>query len=492
MRANRKASRQNGPIAASSKTPFHIVGMGGSAGGLEAFEHFFHNMPPDSGMAFILVPHLDPTHKGIMPELLQRYTKMKVFQVKDGMKVQPNCVFVIPPNRDMSILHGTLQLLEPIAPRGLRLPIDFFFRHLAEDQRENGICIILSGMGTDGTLGLKAIKEKMGMAMVQDPNSAKFSSMPLSAMDTGLVDYVAPAEELPAKLIGYANHLSKVVREKPPIEKQPSNALQKIFVLLRAHTGHDFSLYKKTTIHRRIERRISIHQINSISQYARYLQENPLEIDLLFKELVIGVTNFFREPEAYDILKEKVIPQLLKSKEKLIRVWVAGCSTGEEAYSIAILFRECLDQLKRRDVFKIQIYATDIDKEAIHKARQGMYPVNIAVDVSPERLKRFFIKEDTHYRIKKEIREMIVFAPQDIIKDPPFTKLDLLSCRNLLIYLTPELQKKLLPLFYYSLNSEGVLFLGSSESIGSFNNLFFPIDNKWKIFKRPQPFVPLE
>ena len=500
MKANNKNSKKNKTIKAlpaypqkndvtilnDRKKSFHIVGMGGSAGSLEAFEEFFHNTSVDTGMAYVLVSHLDPTHKGIMPELIGRTTKMEVQQVKDGMKVQPDHVYVIPPNKDMSILHGTFQLLEPSKPRGMRTPIDFFFRHLAEDQKEKSIGIIFSGMGTDGTLGLKAIKEKMGMVMAQDMNSAKYTGMPESAINTGLIDYVAPASELPAKLLGYTHHFASIIREVPhPRETRTSGAMQKIFVLLRAQSGNDFSLYKKNTVRRRIERRMSVHQISNINQYVRYLQENSQEIDLLFKELLIGVTSFFREPDAFEVLKEKVISELLKDKKggEPVRVWVIGCSTGEEAYSIAIVLRECLDDLKLKGI-KIQIYATDLDKEAIEVARQGMYPESIAADVSKERLQQFFTKEDDHYRIKKNIRDNIVFAQQNILTDPPFTKLDLLCCRNLLIYLNSDTQKKLMPLFHYTLNPGGFLFLGSSESIGGFTDLFYPLDNKWKVFKR--------
>ena len=477
--------KKSTPVENGRKRPFYIVGMGGSAGSLEAFERFFQNMPTDTGLAFVIVSHLDPTHKGIMPELLQRVTTMKVQQAKDGMKVEPNSVYVIPPNKDMSILHGALQLLEPSMPRGLRMPIDFFFRHLAEDQNENSIAIIFSGMGTDGTLGVKAIKEKLGVVMVQDPASTKYDGMPQSAINTNLADFVVSADRLPEKLLGYVNHFYKMAGELPPAEKKATGAMQKIFVLVRAQTGNDFSLYKKNTVRRRIERRMNVHQINSIIQYVRYLQENPHEIDLLFKELLIGVTSFFREPDAFEVLKENVTLQLQKTKKRgdPVRVWVVGCSTGEEAYSIAIVLKECLDELKLKGN-KIQIYATDIDKDAIDLARQGIYPANIAADVSPERLNRFFTKEDDSFRIKKNVRDMIVFAPQNILTDPPFTKMDLLSCRNLLIYLNAEAQKKLLPLFHYTLNPGGLLFLGSSESIGGHTDLFAPLDNKWKVFTR--------
>lgn len=481
------ASQKEGASAEDEqKEPLYIVGMGGSAGGLEAFEEFFKNVPPDTGLAFVLVPHLDPTHKGLMPELLQRVTSLKVLQVEDGMKVEPDHIYIIPPNNDMSIMHGTLQLLEPSKPRGMRMPIDFFFRHLASDQKEKAIAVILSGMGTDGTLGLKAVKEKLGTVMVQDPQSAKYNGMPQSAINTGLVDYIAPAYDLPDRLTKHA-HQYYEIREMPPAEKEDaSRALQKIFALIRVQTGNDFSLYKKSTVDRRIERRMSVHQIIDMNNYVRFLQENPDEINLLFKELLIGVTSFFREPVAFEFLKNEAIPQLIKSKKPgdVIRIWVVGCSTGEEAYSIAIILKEHLAELQQKYNFKIQLYATDIDKDAIDAARQGVYPANIIADVTPERLEHFFIKEDDRFRVKKEIREMIIFAVQNVLTDPPFTKLDILSCRNLLIYMSSKLQRKLFPLFFYSLNPGGILFLGSSESIGDFTDLFKPLDQKWKIFER--------
>jgi chemotaxis methyl-accepting protein methylase/PAS domain-containing protein len=475
-----------------SRKPLYIVGIGASAGGLEALEQFFAHMSPNGGLAFVVVSHLDPTQKGMMPELLQRFTQMKVYQVEDGLKIAPNCVYVIPPNKDLSILHGTLQLLEPTASRGLRLPIDFFFRHLAEDQKERSIAIILSGMGSDGTLGVSAIKERLGMVMVQDIRSAKSDGMPRSAIGTGLVDYIAPVEYLPAKLMDYVKHARMTAtapRKADVLVEKTSGMLQKIFVLLRAQTGHDFSFYKKSTIYRRVERRMAVHQIADISLYVRYLQENPHEIDLLFTELLIGVTSFFRDSESFEALKKAAEAYILEGKKQggTLRIWVPGCSTGEEAYSIAIILMECLEALRRKGRFKIQVFATDIHKEGIEKARQGVYLPNIAAQVSAERLDRFFTREESGgYRIKKEIRELVVFAPQNLIMDPPFTKLDILSCRNLLIYLTPELQKKLLPLFHYCLNPGGILFLGTAETIGSFTDLFSALDSKWKIFSRTE------
>ena len=488
-----KSSPKDTPLRQESLL-FPIVGIGASAGGLEALEQFLRHVPENSGMAFVIVQHLDPTHKGIMPELLQRTTGMEVFQVRDRMKVKPNCVYVIPPNKDMSILHGVLHLFEPTAPRGLRLPIDFFLRSLAEDRQEHSIGVILSGMGSDGTMGLRAIKEKAGVALVQEPASAKFDSMPRSAINAGLADLVAPAEDLPGKIIDYLRHALVIAKTELPLEEKDQSALEKVLILLRAKTGHDFSLYKKNTLYRRIERRMSIHQIDRIAAYVRYLQENPQEVELLFKELLIGVTSFFRDPAAWEQLQEEAIPALLAGRPAggALRAWSAGCSTGEEAYSLAIAFKEALEQVKPKESFTLQIFATDLDRDAIDKARQGVYPANITADVSPERLRRFFIKEENGYRVGKEIREMVTFATQNVIMDPPFTKLDILICRNLLIYLTPELQKKLLPLFHYSLNPGGVLFLGSAETVSTFTDLFAPLNIKSRLFRRRESVLPAE
>lgn len=472
-------------------TSFPIVGIGASAGGLEALEQFLGHVPDRSGMAFVIIQHLDPTHKGIMPELLQRATGMKVIQVKDRTKVRPGCVYVIPPNKDMSILHGVLHLLEPAAPRGLRLPIDFFLRSLAQDQQERSIGVILSGMGSDGTLGLRAIKEKAGVVLVQDPVTAKFDGMPRSAIDAGLADIVAPVDELPGKIITYLQRTPLITRTKVEMEDRTQSALEKAVVLLRTHTGHDFSLYKRNTLYRRIERRMGIHQIHKMASYVRYLQENSQELDLLFKELLIGVTNFFRDPAAWEQLRTQAIPWLLAGRPpgQALRAWVPGCSTGEEAYSLAIVFKEAVEQVKPKGNFALQIFATDLDRDAIDKARQGLFPENVAADVSPERLRRFFAREDRGYRVCKEIREMVIFAPQNLIMDPPFTKLDILSCRNLLIYLTAEVQKKLIPLFHFSLAPGGVLFLGSAETIGAGTDLFAPLNGKSRIYQRKESAV---
>jgi chemotaxis methyl-accepting protein methylase/Skp family chaperone for outer membrane proteins len=477
------AFRKAQPIKASTCP---IVGIGASAGGLEALVQFLEHVTKNSGLAYVIVQHLDPTQKGMMPELLQRATKLKVMQVKDRTKVEPNCVYVIPPNSDMSVLHGVLHLMAPAEMRGLRLPIDFFFRSLAEDQREHSVGIILSGMGSDGTLGLRAIKEKAGIVLVQDPVTAKFDAMPRSVIDAGLADIVASAEELPGKIIAYRRHLPQLAKPELHLEEKVQSALENIVILLRAHSGHDFTLYRRSTLYRRVERRMGIHQVGRISGYVRYLQENPQELGILFKELLIGVTNFFRDKTAWEQMANKALPLLLKDRPagSTLRAWVAGCSTGEEAYSLAMIFKETLKHLKSAENITLQIYATDLDKDAIDKARLGFFPENIVADVSPTRLTRFFIKEEGGYRVNKEIRSMVVFAPQNLIMDPPFTKLDILSCRNLLIYLTPELQKKLFPLFHYSLNPKGVLFLGSAESIGNFTHLFTALALKERIFLR--------
>ncbi|MFH1036222.1 MAG: chemotaxis protein CheB [Pseudomonadota bacterium] len=471
---------------------FPIVGVGASAGGLEALEQFLGGVPENSGMAFVIVQHLDPTHQGIMAELLQRGTKMKVGQVKDRTKVQPNCVYVIPPNKDLSILRGSLHLFPPVSPRGLRLPIDFFFRSLAADRGEKSVGVILSGMGSDGSLGLRAIKEAAGVVLVQDPASAKFDGMPKSAIEAGLADFVAPAQELAGKIIAYLKHTPLLTATTQPLESKTQGGLEKAVILLRAQTGHDFSQYKKSTLYRRVERRMGIHQIAKINHYVRFLQENPQELDLLFKELLIGVTSFFRDPAAWEVFKDKVLPALLAGRPagSQLRAWTPGCSTGEEAYSLAMVFKEAVEKLKSKKGLTLQIFATDLDRDAIDKARQGFFPANIAADVSPQRLSRFFVKEETGYRVAKEIREMVTFAPQNVIMDPPFTKLDILICRNLLIYLDTAVQKKLLPLFHYSLNPGGVLFLGSAETIGGFSDLFGPLDAKARLYRCKESGAP--
>jgi two-component system CheB/CheR fusion protein len=464
------------------------VGIGASAGGLAAFESFLTAMPPttERGIAFVLVQHLAPDHRSILAELIKRYTRMQVYEVEDGMEVKPSCAYIIPPNRDMALLRGKLQLLEPAAPRGIRLPIDFFFRSLAADQRDRAICIILSGTGSDGTLGLRAVKGEGGMAMVQTPETTEFDSMPRNAIATGLVDYILPPAKMPENLIAYVNQVfgRKI---KPPITapQKSEDTLAKICILLRARTGHDFSQYKENTLNRRVERRMALHQIERSVDYLRFMQQDAAEANALFRDLLIGVTNFFRDADAFAALQTVGIPRLFEGVPPggSIRVWVCGCSTGEEAYSIAILIQEHLERLLQ--AYKVQIFATDIDRQATDQARTGIFPASIAADVSSERLTRFFTQDSAgSYRIHKTIRDLLIFSDQDVLKDPPFSKLGLLSCRNLLIYLNADLQKRLLPLFHYALNPGGVLFLGNSETIGDQPWLFEALDRKARLYVR--------
>ena len=491
-----KPTRAGKPASAKAKAKksaaprdesFPILGLGASAGGLEALKQFFEAMPPDSGMAFLVLTHLDPDHTSILPELVQRYTSMEVKAAEDKTKVSPNRVYVAPPNKDMALLKGEILLLDPESPRGHRLPIDFFFRQLAQDQGDRAGCIILSGTGSDGSLGLRDIKGAGGLVMAQELSSAKYDGMPSSAMGTGLVDLVLPPDQMPAKLIYYFNapHVP-IAQDAQPAELNGSGGepVQKILVLLRDRVGHDFTCYKQSTITRRIQRRMSIQQIDGIEKYLRYVRSNPSELDALFKDLLIGVTSFFRDPQAFEAIKEKVIPRLLEQlkPKQALRVWVPGCSTGEEVYSLVIIIKECLARAGKE--VPLQVFGTDIDKVAVDKARAGLYPASIAADFSPERLTRYFSEEPGYYRVTKELRDPVVFSVQDVMKDPPFSRLDLLCCRNLLIYLDTAAQKKLLPLFHYTLKPQGMLFLGSSESIGGFADLFKVWDKKWKIYSR--------
>lgn len=501
-------SKKSKAVLTASKTviDFPIVGIGASAGGLAAFEAFFSGMPPDinPAMAFVLVQHLAPDHKSLLAEIIQRHTSMPVFEVVDGMVVQPNCIYIIPPNHDMAFQHGTLQLLKTSKTNRERLPIDFFFCSLAQDQHELAIGIILSGAGNDGTQGVRAIKDECGMVMAQTPESIEFDSMPSSAIATGLVDYVLPAAEMPAKLINYVTHaFGKLPRLDAYLAPQDQDLMRKIFLLLNNQTGHDFSQYKPNTINRRIARRMAVHQIESIEGYFKFLQRTPTEVKALFFDMLIGVTNFFRDPEAFLVLAEQLPLKLFVNKPvgTVIRIWCPGCSTGEEAYSLAILLVECMEKLKLS--YTVQIFATDINGLAIAEARIGCYPAGITNDVSPERLARFFTVEPdgVNYRIHKVIRDMMVFSEHDLIKAPPFSKIDLISCRNLMIYLGSSLQKKLIPLFHYSLSRGGLLFLGTSEGVGEFDDLFSVLDRKSKLYLRKEdayknhhitrwPFIP--
>jgi two-component system CheB/CheR fusion protein len=443
-------------------------------------------MPPDSGIAFIVVTHMDPHAISYLPELLSRVTRMPVREAIDGQVLAENTVMVMPPGKSLALEHGILRVRDAVmTPNGVALPIDAFFRSLAEDQQEKAIGIILSGTGTDGTLGAKAIKNVSGMIMVQDAESARFPGMPQSAVATGLVDYVLSPEQMPAELLAYVRgpYLTRSVAAPAALVISPE-VLQEILSLIQTHTGHSFAAYKISTIRRRIERRLNLHQITEPDLYLRYLREHPEELDTLFQELLIGVTSFFRDPEAFTVLASTVLPGLLTNKRdgEPVRVWAAGCSTGEEAYSLAMILHECLGQLRKPCA--VQIFATDLDAQAIDIARRGLYPEGIAADVTPERLQRYFTHEGKAYRISKELRDKVIFAVHDLLTDPPFTHIDLLSCRNLLIYLDTNAQYRLLTLFHYALRSGGLLFLGASETIGNLGSLFTTLNGQWKIFAR--------
>ena len=474
--------------AAETLSGFPIVGLGASAGGLAAFEAFFSGLPADidPGMAFVLVQHLDPTHNSILVELVARYTRMPVSTVEDGTVVKPNCVYIIPPNHDLAIMNGALHLLAPSMPHGHRLPIDFFFRSLAQDQHENAIAIVLSGTGSDGAQGVREINGEGGMVMVQKPESSAFDGMPNSAINTDAANYVLEPAQMPAQLIAYVNQVLKQPHAPaPPLAVRDSQReLKKIFILIRSQTGHDFSLYKPGTIVRRIERRMALHQIEALGDYVKFLQQTPTEVQALLRDLLIRVTSFFRDPAAFVELESRLKARLLGLAEQAdFRIWLPACSTGEEAYSIAILVHEHMEDLKLNH--PVRIYATDIDVDAISIARAGLYPESIGANITEERLKRFFSYEhDAGFRVRRSIRDMITFSEQDAIKDPPFSKLDLISCRNLLIYLRPELQEKLIRLFHYALKPGGLLFLGNSEGVSDNDESFSVLDNKSKLFQR--------
>ncbi|MCF7987000.1 MAG: PAS domain-containing protein [Methylovulum sp.] len=465
-----------------------IIGIGASAGGLEALEQFFAPIPIDCGVGFVVVQHLDPNHSCILAELLQRITALKVSVASEGVRVKSGCIYVIPPNKDLSILHGKLHLLETVNAKGGHLPIDFFFKALADDLRERAIGVVLSGMGSDGTKGLLAIKENAGLAVAQTPESAKFDAMPRSAIATRLIDIIQPPPVMWEIISFYINH--QRTHNQPNLDTflntTSQTALEHIIILLRERTGNNFSMYKKNTICRRIERRIGANRLEHLDQYVRYLRENTVELDLLFKELLIGVTHFFRDHSTWEKLKTSILPALLATypNGKELRAWVSACSTGEEAYSLAIVFQEVITQTALLHRFKLQVFATDLDPEAIEQARLGIYKPAIENDVSPERLARFFVAHPQGYQISKEIREMVIFARQNIIMDPPFTKLDILSCRNMLIYFGTDLQRKLIALFHYALLNHGILMLGNSETINNLNTLFNVVDFSSRIYER--------
>jgi two-component system CheB/CheR fusion protein len=473
--------------AAPNRTALtRVVGLGASAGGLEALQQFLANVPPASGLAYIVVQHLDPTHKAMLTELLQRSTAMPVHEATGSMRVTRDTVYVIPPSTELTLVGGRLHLAEPAQPRGRRLPIDVLFSSLARDQGERAIGVVLSGMGSDGTVGLQAIKGAGGLTFVQEPTSAQFDSMPKSAIDAGACDIVAGAEELPRRILLVAAKHPVTAPGSAGTDEDSEQSLKVILGLLRERSKHDLTLYKITTVKRRIERRMGVHGLDTLTRYRQFVQENPQELDLLFKELLIGVTSFFRDPPLWQELKDTVLPALLarRTPGTPMRAWVVGCSTGEEAYSLAMAFREAADTQPNPGAWALQIFATDVNAEAIAVARKGHFSSNIAVDVAPERLSRFFNTVGDGFLIGQEIRQSVLFAQHDVTLDPPFTRLDILSCRNLLIYFNAALQQRVLPLFHYVMRAGGVLVLGGSETVGRSLSLFTPLDSKSRVYLR--------
>ena len=480
----KQVSRKNPTIEENNKDFPFIVAIGASAGGLETLKTFFMHSIPNANIAFVILTHLSPDRVSVLPELLQQYTPIKVLPISNQQQVIANHIYVLPPGKKVAIHQGILELIEQIpTPHHAKLPIDFFLSSLAKDQVEKVICVILSGMGHDGTLGLRALRENGSLIIAQNAKSALYDGMPQSAINTGLVDYILAPEDMYAFILKYITDFND---KTIAIDKNLLAELQQILTLIKHQTGHDFSLYKHNTIFRRIQKRLDSLQISNLSDYVYYLHQNPAEINILFQELLINVTNFFRDPDAFELLKKQLLEKILinKSETSCLRVWIPGCSTGEEVYSIAIIIYECRQHLKFD--FNVQIFGTDIDENAIEIARAGIFPKSIRENITPERLERFFIIENGFYKIIPDIRKMIIFATQSIIKDPPFTKLDLLSCRNLLIYLSAKLQKRILTLLHYSLKPNGLLFLGTSETLGGAANFFNIIDKKWKIFQRNQ------
>jgi len=462
-----------------------VVAIGASAGGLDAICEFLSGIPANSGMAYVVIQHLDPQRKGMLPELLQRVTPMPVHEIAEGMLLAPDHLYVIPPNKDVGFAGGALTLVEPLVQRGLHLPIDHFFSALAAEWSELAVGVVLSGLGSDGAQGLQAIRERGGVTVAQTPSSAKFDSMPASAISANVVDIVA----LPGEMAGLvAACWSEEDSLKVPMDTvREREALQQLYSLLLKQTGANFSDYKLNTVLRRIERRMKLRQFRTLHQYVDFLVENPVETELLFRELLIGVTNFFRDPKVWEFMRETALPQLLAAHPEgaAFKAWVPACSTGEEAYTLAIVFSEAVEAADAVGRYTLQIFATALDPDAIDRARQGMFPARIQEDISPERLERYFVRgEKGGYCIGKQLRNTIIFAQQNVISDPPFTKLDILCCRNLLIYFKANLQEQLIPLFHYALKPRGMLVLGSADTPGQFTELFAPMAGASRIYHR--------
>jgi two-component system, chemotaxis family, CheB/CheR fusion protein len=489
MKSKPKPKADNANGAESDSTPadndFLIVAIGASAGGLEAFTELLREIPPDTGMAFVLIQHLDPKHHSMLTELISKETPMAVVEVTDGMVISANHVYVIPPNTTMSVGNRSLHLTPREETRGVPMTVDSFMRSLAEDQGANCIGIILSGGGSDGTLGLTEIQAQGGVTFAQDEATAKHDGMPRSAIASGAVDFILPPKSIAQELVRIARHpLVERARIEQAQELLPEEhaGLTSIFTALRKSTGVDFTYYRDTTIRRRIQRRMVVHKIEKLEEYVRYLNRNPAEVKALYQDMLINVTSFFRNPRVFEALKVQVFPQMMqrRSKDSVVRVWAPGCASGEETYSLAISLLEFLGE--KAAGIPIQFFGTDVSEASVSKARAGMYPENIQGDVSPDRLRRFFSKVEGGYRISKNIRDMCIFAAHNVISDPPFSQMDLISCRNLLIYLEPVLQKKVISLFHYALRPTGFLLLGTSEGVGLSANLFATEDRANKIF----------
>ncbi|SIS47937.1 CheR family methyltransferase [Salimicrobium flavidum] len=470
----------------AQKEERYFVGIGASAGGLESLERFFKTMPNDTGLTFIIIQHLSPDFESHMDELLRRYTGMDIYVAEDGMATEPNAVYLIPPRKNLSIYHGTLYLKEQTGQKHLKLPIDIFFRSLAKDQGKHAIGVILSGTGSDGTLGVRAIKEEGGMVIVEDKATAKFDGMPRSAISTGLADYTLPPDDMSEEMVTFIKH--PVNPDIQSFKETPDNdMLSRINMIMRTHSKIDFDNYKESTVMRRINRRLKISHLVKLEEYIDFLEESEKERNILQKELFIGVTGFFRDPEAFESLEENVLPNLDFTKNSL-RIWSAGCSTGEEVYSLAILIKEYMEK-KGLDT-DVKIFATDVDDTALDIAGNGSYPQSLVSDVSPDLIAKYFVKGEEGYQVSNSLRQMVVFAKHNLIKDPPFSRLDLLVCRNLFIYLKSETQQHILNKFYYSILKNGYLFLGTSETLGEMTNAFSSIDSKWKIFAPNEDFQP--
>ena len=469
-------------VAPETVSPSHYIGIGASAGGLEAIESFFTAMTSVSGLAFIVVQHLSPDFKSLMVELLSKKTLMPVHRAEDSMPVLANHVYLIPPKKTLTIFQGKLLLNDQDHSKGINLPIDIFLRSLAEDQGEKAVGVILSGTGSDGTRGVRVVKELGGMVMVQDEESAKFDGMPRAAISTGLADFILPPGKMPDQLLAYVKHPYVVKSERSETLLNDEDGLTRIFSLLREQCKIDFTYYKPSTVTRRLERRMSVNQMDGIKEYVTFLKNYPSEVDSLYRELLIGVTSFFRDQATFDYLADKVLPEIFSAPGKReARFWVAACSTGEEAYSLAILIRECLEKLEIS--CDVKIFATDIDREAIHFAATGSYPESIAADISPRLLTKYFHKRDDNFQISRTIREMVVFAQHNLLRDPPFTNIDMVSCRNLLIYFQSVLQHKVFDFFNFSLRPGGILFLGTSETIGDMGDYFETVEQKLKFYR---------